>query len=345
MQITVTDNLPQTYQAAVEAAVAVVDAMIADPVTAPLTFALGAPAGDVSASIAYGNWMAYGGASRVFVTDAQQVAMDLGTPTDPAFGIVQIDGNVPWGTGGYDLNGALIHEITEALGRLATDNPASPTILDLHKPALPFASAPIDPGDFAGTTPDAFDGQFAPGVVEPLTLSDLAVMGSIGFHLSDRVSVAVNPNGTGLAGIDSITASTGQISFASFVSGTDPHTLNAAAGNETLAAGMSSGPATYRLSTDGLVVAGAGDDTIYAGSGNDTIWTGTGNNLVVLDRADLSGAGTVTLLNFAPGRDRIDLVGFGGTIPSVSGASLILPDGTRLILAVGQFSSSDFVNG
>ena len=312
MLITVTNQLPQTYQAAVEAAVALVGAMFSDSVTVPITFELGAAPGDISSSVAYGNWMAWNGQPRVFVTDAQQVALGLGKPTDPAFGIVQIDGNVAWGGSGYDLNGALIHEITEALGRLSTDDPASPTVLDLNKPAgLSFASAPLDPGDFAGTTPDAFDGQFTPGVTEPLTWADAEVMVAIGFKLSDRVSVAVGSNGPGTVEIDNLTIGTGQIGFASIVPGIDPHELVATGPGVVLAAGFSNGPIGFTLVGGGEVIAGEGDATIWLGTGSEVVWDGMGHDVVVADAARLGGLAQVEFLNFNPARDVIRLVGFG----------------------------------
>ena len=306
--------------------------------------------------------MPFQGNSHVFVTDAQQLAMGIGTPTDPVFGIVQIDGNTVWGAGGYDLAGALVHEETEAIGRLSTDNPAAPTVLDLAKEAstdLPFApgGSYLDPGDWApGTPPDAFDAEPPPGVPLPMSLMDLFVIADAGYRISDRVSVAINPDGSGAIGIDSITASAGQITFASIVPGDDAHQLNASAGNTTLAAGFSSGPTVYRLSADGVVIAGNGDNTIYAGAGNDSIWTGGGANRVVLDAASMgAGSATITFLDFTLGRNSIDLVGYGPNgaaeaaareVRSSAGVQITLSDGTRLQFnELSSVPSADFLNG
>ena len=110
------------------------------------------------------------------------------------------------GPGQYDFRGVAEHEITEVMGRQLLLGDPGYTALDLLRysaPGVPDTSATFggyasanggatilngfnvnpygDPGDWNGATNDAFNAFTNPGVRNPMSANDLAVMNAIGW--------------------------------------------------------------------------------------------------------------------------------------------------------------------
>lgn len=143
----------------------------------------------------------------------------------------------------------------------------------------------------------------------------------------------------------------GDILIATSTTGTQ--VLQAGSGNETLLGSLSTMDNIYRAGTGSdLIIAGSGNDTIYAGSGSSTVTGGGGSDVFVFNTL-VGHGGSVTIMDFAPGADRVSLAGYPDTGANLAAAAqpvgpatsrVTLSDGTSItFVGIAAVDKSFFV--
>lgn len=105
------------------------------------------------------------------------------------------------------------------------------------------------------------------------------------------------------------------------VMGGGPETVDATAGG--------GGSIVYAGTGGDLVLGGPGNDYIAAGSGNDTLSAGGGTNGFMFINGRVGGTDVIT--DFAPGRDYVFLIGYGGSADAAAAASQTQSGGNTLV--------------
>jgi hypothetical protein len=254
-----------------------------------------------------------GGFYYVSYAEAEALGLSSGPGGANVVGAIGISSNLPFtygttngaATGTYDVFGVVEHEITEVLGRTEdlgtggrTYTPldlfrySSPGVRDLTPGSGSFSINGTtllsqfdnslanggDAGDWASSVGnDSFDAFSTPGVANPVTSTDLAVMDVIGFTPAGVVTS--NP----AANVQSVTASPGTGDVTTDV----PVTLTV---NMTAAVTVSGGTPTLSLNDGGIAIYNAAQSTATALTFDYTAQSGQSTTALAVTGINLNGS-------------------------------------------------------